>query len=562
MRRCRAFHGRYCLEVTVVVVPLLAILVLQYVSSRRLAKVEVIAHQTTISRYLDVVGAEVRRLYEGAAHAMLGFPEELLIAKRFDEIARHFGGTDASTARLLFTGSLDGCFCLARYYDSATGTIQIGADSGTEAVVLRIHTLLQASTLPPRKEHRLRVDRDRLYVDEADPDNRAVYRFIADAAGEFSGFAGFVVDSDRFEREYLPRVIAGAMDVLGEGVQDNLIVRTTDARGRVVTTTHSEPGQIDALIARFDFVFRDWELSARSRHTAAAQVLQSNAFTSWVLTVLMSVSVLGGMLLTWRAAGRERRIARIRNAFVANVSHELRAPLASLALFGEFFRRGRVTSPEQAIEYGRHIEHESGHLQHLIDNILDFARIESAAVEYRQEDTAIEDVVAAAVRVIDARRERDGFTISATCPDTLLPAVRIDAQAMRQVFVNLLDNAMKYSGRSRRVCVAMVQRGRWVAVSVTDSGVGIAPDDHERIFQEFFRATVAGDTGVGGTGLGLAIVRHVVQAHEGQVELDSRLGCGATFTVLIPIADAATDRMSAAVETGVDRPGLEAGVGV
>ena len=561
MRRFRAFHGRYCLEVTVVVVPLLAILVLQYVSSRRLAKVEVIAHQTTISQYLDVVGAEVRWLYEGAARAMLGFPEELLVAKRFDEIQRHFGETDASTARLLFTGSLDGCFCLARYYDPVSGTTQVGASADTEAVVLRIHTLLQASTLPPRKEHRLHVDRDRLYVDEADPDNRAVYRFIADAAGEFIGFAGFVVDSDRFEREYLPRVIAGAMDVLGEGVQDNLIVRTTDARGRVVTTTHSEPGQVDALTARFDFVFRDWELSARSRHTAAAQVLQSNAFTSWVLTVLMSVSVLGGMLLTWRAAGRERRIARIRNEFVANVSHELRAPLASLALFGEFLRRGRVTSPEKTIEYGRRIEHESGRLQHLIDNILDFARIESAAVEYRREDAAIEDVVAAAVGAVDARREQDDFTISATCPGTLLPVVRIDVPAMRQVFVNLLDNAMKYSGRSRRVRVDMVQRGCWVAVSVTDSGVGIAPDDHERIFQQFFRATVAGDTGVGGTGLGLAIVRHVVQAHEGQVEVDSRLGCGATFTVLIPVADAATDRMSAAVETGVDRPGLEAGVG-
>ena len=129
MRRFRAFHGRYCLEVTVVVVPLLAILVLQYVSSRRLAKVEVIAHQTTISQYLDVVGAEVRWLYEGAARAMLGFPEELLVAKRFDEIQRHFGETDASTARLLFTGSLDGCFCLARYYDPVSGTTQVGGVS-------------------------------------------------------------------------------------------------------------------------------------------------------------------------------------------------------------------------------------------------------------------------------------------------------------------------------------------------------------------------------------------------------------------------------------------------
>ena len=565
MRRCRAFHGRYCLEVTVVVVPLLAILVLQYVSSRRLAKVEVIAHQTTLTHYLDEVVADVREIYKHAAHEMLHVPGDALAGKRFEEIARHFDLTDTSAARVLFAGALDGCLCLTRYYDPATRMLSIDADAETKAVVLRASTLLLAGTLLSRQQ-RLHLDGSDLHVDEIDIDNRAVYRFVTDtdsndADEKVVGIVGFVIDAERFEREYLPRAIAGAANVLREGVQDNLIVRTTDATGRVVASTQVEPGQADVLAARFDFVFRDWEVSARSRHTAAAQVLQSSAFMTWVLMVLMSLAVLGGMLLTWRAAGRERRIARIRNAFVANVSHELRAPLASIALFGEFFRRGRVTSPEKAIEYGRHIEHESGHLQHLIDNILDFARIESAAVEYRQEDTAIEDVVAAAVRAIDARRERDGFTISATCPDTLLPAVRIDAQAMRQVFVNLLDNAMKYSGRSRRVCVAMVQRGRWIAVSVTDSGVGIAPDDHERIFQQFFRATVAGDTGVGGTGLGLAIVRHVVQAHEGQVEVDSRLGCGATFTVLIPVADAATDRMSAAVETGVDRPGLEAGVG-
>ena len=125
-------------------------------------------------------------------------------------------------------------------------------------------------------------------------------------------------------------------------------------------------------------MFRDWNLSARSRHTAAAQVLESNAFTSWVLTVLMSVAVLGGVLLTWRAASREQRLARIRNAFVANVSHELRTPLASLSMFGEFLRRGRVASQDKVVEYGRRIERESDRLRHLIENVLDFARIESA----------------------------------------------------------------------------------------------------------------------------------------------------------------------------------------
>ena len=183
----------------------------------------------------------------------------------------------------------------------------------------------------------------------------------------------------------------------------------------------------------------------------------------------MSVAVLGGVLLTWRAAGRERRLARIRNAFVANVSHELRTPIASLAVFGEFMRRGRVGEPEKVVEYGRRIEHESDRLRHLIDNVLDFARIESVGTRYRPEEALIEDVVGAAINAVDARRERDGFTISVSWPDTLLPIVQIDAQAMTQVFVNLLDNAMKYSGRSRRVQVDVFRCEDHVAVRVGDS---------------------------------------------------------------------------------------------
>jgi signal transduction histidine kinase len=113
-----------------------------------------------------------------------------------------------------------------------------------------------------------------------------------------------------------------------------------------------------------------------------------------------------------------------------------------------------------------------------------------------------------------------------------LPEVRVDAEAMIQVFVNLLDNAMKYSGRCRQVCVDMRHRGGDVAVYVVDGGIGIAPAEQTRIFDEFYRA--AGSHGVAGTGLGLAIVRQIVFAHGGRVEVASRLGCGATFTVLLP----------------------------
>ncbi len=560
MGRFRALCSHCRLEVAIVVVPLLAILVLQYVSSRRLAEVEVIARQTTISQYLDTVVGEVRRVYENAAREVLQVPPDALVERRFEDIDRYFQSTDTSAARLLFTIPLDECWCQARYYDPVTATSRLGSDHGAEAVALRLFTALQASTLP-QEEHRLRHEPNAIYVDETDPDNRVIYRFITHEDVGIVGVAGFVVDVDRFESEYLPRAMARAMEPLSGDVRDNMVVRVTDAAERVVTTTHDEPGQADVLAGRFDFAFRDWELSARSRHTGAAQVLRASASVTWLLTVLMSVAVLGGVVLTWRAAGRERRLSRIRNAFVANASHELRTPLASIAMFGELLRLGRVTSPDKVAEYGRHVEHESNRLRQLIDNVLDFARIESATVEYRRQETIIEDVVGSAVKAVDARRERDGFTISVTSSVGELPAVYVDMQAMSQVFVNLLDNAMKYSGSSKLVRVAFSRCDDYAAVSVVDSGIGIAADEQQRIFQQFYRAASAVEESVTGTGLGLAIAKHVVHAHGGCIEVDSRLGDGTTFTVLLPVLGAVADRHRARASAAMGGVRLKAGAG-
>ena len=526
MKRFRSFHRRWRLEVTIVLVPLLMLVILQYVSSRQLARVGAIAHQTTIMQYLDAVTAEVRHLYEDAAQEMLDVPGNALATKEFEEIARYFDTVDTSAASRLFAGSLEGCWCLTQYYDPETGHIGIGADPALEAVIRRITMLL-------RWEWMQHLNRSDIYVNELDAEHRVVYRFVTGAGSDTIGFTGFVIDMGRFEREYLPRAIAHARNMLSDDVQDNLIVRLTDGDGRILTATHDEPGQADAVAGRFDFVFRDLELSARSRHTAAAQVLRSNAATRWTLSTVMSAMALGGVLLTWRAARRERRISRIRQGFVATVTHELRTPLASIAVFGGILCRGRITAAHKVVEYGRRIEQESTRLAQLIDNVLSFGRIESAEVRYRPQATFLEDVVASAVAAVDARRAERGFTIAVNLPAGRLPRVRVDTTAMTQVFVNLLDNAMKYSGRGREVRGDLRHSGEEVAVAIADSGIGIAPDDQRRIFDEFYRVA-DGSSGVAGTGLGLAIARHVVCAHKGRIEVASRLGRGAIFTVSLP----------------------------
>lgn len=459
MRIPGSFHRRWRLEVAIVLVPLLALIGLQYGSSRQLARAELIAHQSTLLQYMDAVAADVRRIYEDAAQSMLAVSGEALSNQRFDAIARYFDGVDTSAARLAFVGSLDGCSCLTQYYDPKTGDIGIGTDPALEAIMVRVSTLLRLEWI----QH---LNRSEIYVDELDAGNRVVYRFVVDADSVPVGFAGFVIDRRRFETEYLPQAIASAERMLADDVRDNLILRVTDGSGRALVATHRGPGQADELTGRFDFVFGDLELSARSRHTAAAQVLEANALTSWVLSTLMSVMAIGGVLLTWRAVRRERQLSRIRNGFVASVSHELRTPLASIAVFGELLRRGRVDAADKVVEYGRRIEQESARLGQLIDNVLSFGRIESARVHYHPEAAAIEDVVDVALAAVDTKRAQGGFTITVTSPETRLPRVWVDASAMTQVFVNLLDNAMKYSGNCRRLRVELSRRGGEVRVAI------------------------------------------------------------------------------------------------
>ena len=549
MNRLGSFHRRWRLEVALVLVPFAVLIVLQYVSNSRLARVEVIAHQSNLLRYLDAVAGNVRQMYENAADEMLDVPGHALATKQFDEIARHFENVDTSTASRLFAGALDGCWCLTQYYDPETGHMGPGADPALEAVIVRISML-------HRLEWMQHLNRSKIYVDELDARNRVVYRFVGAIDSAPVGFVGFVIDMSRFEEEYMLRAIVGAEGMLREDVRDNLIVRVTDSEGRVVAATRAEPGQADAMSGRFSLVFRDLELSARSRHTAAAHVLQSNALTNWILSAVMSMMAIGAVLLTWRAARRERRLSRIRSGFVANVSHELRTPLTSIAVFGEILRRGQVTATDKVVEYGHRIEQESTRLGYLIDNVLSFGRIESAQVHYRLEASAIEDVVCAALAAVDTRREQGGFSIEVTSPNSELPVVRVDTMAMTQVFVNLLDNAMKYSAESRLVRVELRRCGDEVAIAIADAGIGIAPGDQVRIFHEFSRI-LAGSAGVAGTGLGLAIVQHIVNAHRGRIEVSSRLGHGATFTVLLP-ADLSV-REEAGVHSQVNRPQLQVG---
>ena len=265
---------------------------------------------------------------------------------------------------------------------------------------------------------------------------------------------------------------------------------------------------------------------------------------------------MGGIGLAFHAANRAMKLSEMKSDFVSNVSHELRTPLASIRVFAELLRLGRLRTPEKSQEYGEYIEAESRRLTGLINNILDFSRIESGQKTYRFISGDVGDVVGATLKTFEIRLKPSGFHICYEGPERPLPQIKLDPDGIAQAIHNLLDNAVKYSGDSREIDVRLAQESDAVVIAVRDHGIGIARAEQPRIFDRFHRVSTGLVHNVKGSGLGLSIVAHVVQAHQGRITVDSEPGSGATFTIRLPL-DQASGTAPAATEVAANAPDVE-----
>jgi len=231
-----------------------------------------------------------------------------------------------------------------------------------------------------------------------------------------------------------------------------------------------------------------------------------------------------------------RRLEKIRREFVANVSHELRTPLTSIRGFIETFLSGKVTEPSRSREFLERMEEDAVRLTKLIDDLLDLSRIEARESSLNREPLVLADLVDKVLVSLKPCLESKDITVEnhlAECRDLCVLA---DADALKQVFVNLLDNAVKFNKPGGKVILRAGRQKGHAVISVEDTGCGIPEAMQERVFERFFRADPARSRDLGGTGLGLSILKHIVEAHGGKVSCTSRLDYGSTFTVTLPAA--------------------------
>ena len=247
----------------------------------------------------------------------------------------------------------------------------------------------------------------------------------------------------------------------------------------------------------------------------------------------LSPAISGSTLLLFQDLSRQRQIESMRRDFISNVSHELRTPLAALKALTETLQSGALEDPPAAHRFLQQMETEVDSLSLMINELLELSRIESGRVPLNLASTRPIDILTPAYERLSLQAERAGLTFNLEC-STDLPPVLADATRIQQVLVNLLHNAIKFTPSDGKVTVSAIQQGQAVRFAVADSGIGIDSDDLPRIFERFYKVDRSRATS--GTGLGLAIARHLVEAHDGRIWVESEVGRGSTFYFTLPLA--------------------------
>jgi signal transduction histidine kinase len=358
--------------------------------------------------------------------------------------------------------------------------------------------------------------------------------------GEKEGSAaigGVALDADYLKGQFFPEMLD---DVISRNVSDPQNHAVMMLRGKYDSTALAQSSGWDGGASEeernLEGAFPGLTLAIKLRGTTLAAIGERFARISFLTLAALSLVLAGGIALTYRNVTKEMALARLKSDFVSNVSHELRTPLSLIRLYAETLEMGRLTSPEKYQEYYCIIRKESERLTALINNILDFSRIEAGRKEYDFRETNMCELVHNTLDSYRYQLEQSGFQFEEKIDD--VPAMRVDREAMARSLLNLVNNALKYSQDRKYIGVNLYRDNGSVKLEVVDQGIGIPHQEQQKIFEKFYRVGDPLVHNTKGSGLGLSLVRHIVQAHGGEVAVDSTPGQGSKFTIVLPVKPA------------------------
>ena len=343
-----------------------------------------------------------------------------------------------------------------------------------------------------------------------------------------AGMFGVQIDSDH--------LLKGILDEAVGKVQwnDGGEVVLSDLAGRALSGKKNAPAALPLVTEYFEDNFPPWKIELYQARAKGSGILglQRN-FYFWTILTLIVILAFGAFLIA-RTIAHEMDVLKVKSDFVSSVSHEFKTPLTSIKALMERLVDGKVRDPMKMDQYFSIIAQNTDKLARLVNNLLDFSKIEEGKEEYVFSDTDLVRIVREQVQGFQKERAPTGpdirFEVSGE-----IPLLMADADALSRALANLLSNAVKFTPPGKTIRVNLGSDGKNVTLEVEDEGIGINPDELGKVFEKFFQGRNGLGQTVRGTGLGLTLVKHIVEAHGGRVLVESRLGLGSKFSVVFPI---------------------------
>jgi two-component system, OmpR family, phosphate regulon sensor histidine kinase PhoR len=302
------------------------------------------------------------------------------------------------------------------------------------------------------------------------------------------------------------------------------------------STEFGDTTSINSFVLTKDlWIFPDYSLGIRTQGASLKEIVRERTTTNLILLVGLDVVLIVALLLAFRSVKREVQLAQNKSDFVANVSHEIRTPLALISMFAETLEMGRVPSEEKKREYYSIITKETHRLTGIVNKILNFSQTESGKKTLRIEPVLLAHEIQETLNTYYFHLKNKGFEYHVDENPTL--RVMADKEAIREIIINLVDNAIKYSTGKKRIEILVGSKGGFGWTSIRDYGMGISKADQKHIFHKFYRVPGGNLAKSQGTGIGLSLVKQLIEKQNGKITVTSELGKGSVFSIYFPVAD-------------------------